>query len=251
MQPAPEQQMLKLLNMERRHAGLPLLEWNAQLAEAAQTHSRKLASHRDLSHQFPGEPQLTERVSATGARFTALAENVAVAGDPQEAHLALMNSPGHRANILNPEYNAVGVAISWVNDSMYVTEDFARVVPTYSAEQFRSAVVAAFNRARQNHRSGPIDFHSDPRLDRAACSGRTDPKSVLGILPGATQATIFTASEPGELPPPLEHAAADPGLRSLSIGVCFRSDPGDKVFKFWVIAAFYATASSQSQGSLR
>ncbi|HLW55226.1 MAG TPA: CAP domain-containing protein [Candidatus Angelobacter sp.] len=245
--PAAEQQMLKLLNIERQHAGLPLFEWNAQLAQAAQAHSRKLASHGDLSHRFPGEPELTERVGATGARFNALAENVAVAGDPQEAHLALMSSPGHRANILNPEYNAVGVAITSVNNDMYVTEDFAHVVPVYSEDQFRSAVLTAFNQARKSHHIGPIVSYSDPQLDHAACSGRTEPKSVLGMLPGATQATIFTASEPGELPPTLEKAAGDFTLRRMSIGLCFRSDPGDKVSKFWVIAAFFTGASAPPQ----
>ena len=240
--------MLKLLNLERQHAGLSPLEWNDQLAKAAQAHSRKLAGHGDLSHQFPGEPELTERVSATGARFNALAENVAAAGDPEEAHLALMNSPGHRANILNPEYNAVGVAISWVKDDMYVTEDFARVIPIYSEEQFRTAVLTAFNRDRQSHRLRPIDSSSDRRLDRAACSDRVDPQAVLGTLPGATLAAVFTASEPGQLPPPLEKAAADSSLRRMSIGVCFRTDPHDKISKFWVIAAFYPSTSAQSPG---
>lgn len=245
---SPEQQMFKLLNIERQHAGLPLFQWNAQLAQAAQAHSRKLGSHGDLSHQFPGEPELTARVSATGARYNALAENVAVAGDPEEAHIALMNSPGHRANILNPEYNAVGVAVVWVGRDMYVTEDFARVVPSYSSDQFRSAVVAIFNRARRDHRLAPVSSLNDPKLDRAACSDRIDPKTVLGILPGATQATVFTASEPSELPLPLEKAAADQTLRKLTIGVCFRTDPEDKVSKFWVIAAFYQGSYSPSQG---
>lgn len=247
---SPEQQMLKLLNLERKHAGLPLLGWNTQLAQAAQAHSHKLASHADLSHQFPGEPELTERVSATGARFNALAENVAVAADPQEAHIALMNSPGHRANILNPEYNAVGIAMAWVDGNMYVTEDFARVVPTYSEEQFRGAMLTAFNRARQSNRIAALSSHSDPQLDREACAGKLDPNLVLKTLPGAIQATVFTASEPDELPPPMEKAAADSSLRSMSIGVCFRRDPGDKVTKFWVVAAFYAGKPSQAQSGM-
>ena len=240
--------MLKLLNIERQHAGLPLFQWNAQLAQAALAHSRKLASHGDLSHQFPGEPELTQRVSATGARFNALAENVAVAGDPGEAHIALMNSPGHRANILNPEYNAVGVAVVRVNRDMYVTEDFARVVPSYSPDQFRSAVISNFNRARHDHHLVSINFLADPKLDHAACSDRIDPQAVLGISPGATQATVFTASQPSELPPPLEKALADQTLRRVRLGVCFRTDPEDKVSKFWVIAAFYRGSYTQSQG---
>src|SRR5215468_3558292 len=176
---SPERQMLKLLNVERQRAGLSPFRWNDQLALAAQAHSRKLASHGQLSHRFPGEPELTERISAAGARYNAAAENVAQAGDPEEAHLALMNSPGHRDNILNPEYNSVGVAVMWVDQQMYVTEDFARVIPNYSAEQFRGALVDILNSERRSHRLGPIGLHSDAKLDRAACSDRINPESVL------------------------------------------------------------------------
>ena len=249
--PAPEQEMFKLTNLERERAGLPLLVWNAKLEQAAQAHSRKLASHEGLSHQFAGEPALIDRVSVTGARVSALAENVAVAGNPDEAHQALMNSPGHRANILNSEYNAMGIAVVWVGGDMYVTEDFARVVPTYTPDQFRDAVVAAFNRARHDRRIAPVDSRNDPQLDRAACSSSFDPKSLLGRLPGATQATVFTASDPAELPPAVIKAAADFGVKRMTIGVCFRTDASDNFSKFWVIAAFYPTASWPSEGVVR
>src|SRR5215467_9414792 len=84
--PSPEQQMLKLLNLERQHAGLQAFDWNPQLADAAQAHSRKLAGHGALSHQFSGEPELAARVNSTGARFNSVAENVALASSPGEAH---------------------------------------------------------------------------------------------------------------------------------------------------------------------
>lgn len=243
----PEQQMLRLTNLERQRAGLSPLDWNAKLAQAAQAHSRKLASHESLSHQFPGEPVLTDRVSVTGARFSALAENVALAGNADEAHEALMNSPGHRANIMNPEYNAVGIAVVWVDRDMYVTEDFARVVPTYSAEQFRAGVEASINRVRQQRRIAPADFRGDPELDHAACSNKADPKAILGRVSGATQATVFTASDPSELPSPVVKAASDPSVKRISLGVCYRNDASDNFSKFWVIAAFYPTTNWQSQ----
>lgn len=245
--PSPEQEMLRLTNMERQRAGLSLLDWNAKLAQAAQAHSRKLANHEELSHQFAGEPGLTDRVLVTGVRVNALAENVAVAGNPDEAHQALMTSPGHRANILNAQYNAVGIAVVWVDHDMYVTEDFARVVPTYSAGQFRDAVAAAVNRARLQRRIAPVDLRGDPQLDHVACSSKADPKEILGRLPGATQATVFTASDPGELPPPVMRAASDPMVKRISLGVCFRTDASDNFSKFWVIAGFYPTANWQSQ----
>ena len=239
--PSAEQQLLKLLNLERQKLGVPALQWDAKVAEAAQGHSQRLASHRALSHQFAGEPELTYRLGATGARFSAVAENIAVADDPEEAHLALMNSPGHRANILNPEYNAVGIATAKVDKQLYVTEDFAHVVPAYSDAEFREGVVAAFNRLRRAHHMGPIDSHSDSRLDREACTRTMDSQWVLQDMNYATRATIFTAVEPNDLPSTMDRAASDIGLHRMNIGVCFRKDPSNQLSRFWVIAAFYQT----------
>ena len=237
--PAPEQQLLTLLNVERGHAHLAALQWDAKVAEAAQAHSRRLADHHALSHQFAGEPELTSRVGATGARFSAVAENVAVADDAEEAHLAFMSSPGHRANILNPQYNAVGIAATRVNNHLYVTEDFAHVVPSYSEREFREGVIAAFNRLRLEHRLGPIDARPDSTLDQEACAGHSDPDAVLQGLSNATRATIFSAIEPGDLPAPLNKAASDQTLRRMNIGVCFRPDQNSQFSKFWVIVSFY------------
>ncbi len=235
----PEQQLFKLVNMVRQNAGLEKLEWDPKVAKAAQAHTQQLAGYGHLSHQFPGEPGLEQRVSSTGARFNSAAENVALADSVEEAHLALMNSPGHRANIMDPNYNAVGIGVVQVKNRLYVTQDFAHVVPTYSNRQFREAIVAEFNRARHAHHIGPIDSRPDPRLDQAACSGRLDPDGVLQGLSGATRATIFTASQPSDMPPTMNTSAADGTLRHINIGVCFRQDTGRGSSKFWVVVAFY------------
>ncbi|HEY6305577.1 MAG TPA: CAP domain-containing protein [Candidatus Angelobacter sp.] len=236
---SPEQQLFKLLNMVRANAGVQTLQWDPKVAQAALAHAQKLAEHADLSHRFAGELELDQRLGATGVRFNAVAENVALADTVEEAHLALMNSPGHRANIMNPQYNAVGIAVVQRNRSLYVTQDFARLLPTYSEQQFRDAIVAEFNRLRQVHRSGPIDTRPDPRLDQEACSGKLDPGEVLQGLTGATRAAVFSATQPVDLPPPMDQAAADFTLRRMNIGVCFRADTKDGFSKFWVVAAFF------------
>src|SRR5262249_10213697 len=234
----PEQQLFQVLNAERERNGLEKLEWNARLAAAAQAHTEELARHGDLSHVVQGELPLEQRVGATGERFDAVAENVAAADSVDDAHLGLMHSPGHRANILAAKYNAVGIAVVRVKDRVYVTQDFARVLPTYSPQQFREEVAAAFNRARKAHRFPPVDFSPDPRLGDQAWGGKVEPGIALLTERGATRATIFTATRPTDLPPTMENAAADPGLRHMNIGVCFRPGP-DKFAKFWVVAALY------------
>lgn len=239
--PPPEQKLLLLVNMVRQNAGLEKLQWDAKLAQAAQAHARALAAHGDLSHQFPGEADLTERVAVTGARFSAAAENVAVADDVEEVHLALMASSGHRANIMSPEYNAVGIAVARAGSRTYVTEDFARVFPVYSPQQFRDGVTAAFNQIRRSHHLALIDSHPDSGLDAEACKGDGDSRLVLQGVSSATRAAMFTANQPSDLPATMRQAAEDMSLRRMNIGVCFRSDPHSKVGKFWVLVAFFQT----------
>ena len=239
--PPAEQQLFTLLNIERENAGVQDLRWEPKLAQAAQAHAVKLADHKELSHRFWGEPELDQRLGATGTRFNAVAENVALAETVEEAHLALMNSPGHRANIMNPKYNAVGIAVEQRGASLYVTQDFARVLPAYSEQQFREGVVAAFNRLRHKHRMGPVNAHLDSRLDHQACAGKMDATLVLQGFAGATRATVFTATQPDELPPTMDQAAADIGLRRMNIGVCFRPDVNGGFSRFWVVAAFFPT----------
>jgi uncharacterized protein YkwD len=239
--PAPEKKLLLLVNMVRQNAGLEKLQWDAKLAQAAQAHAHELAAHDDLSHQFPGEADLTQRVAVTGARFSAAAENVAVADDVEEVHLALMASSGHRANIMSPEYNAVGIAVERLGNRTYVTEDFARVFPVYSPQQFRDGVVAAFNQIRRLHRLALIDSHPDLGLDAEACKGNGDPRLVLQGFSSSTRAVMFTANQPSDLPGTMLQAAEDVSLRRMNIGVCFRSDPHTKVGNFRVLVAFFQT----------
>src|SRR2546421_3751376 len=134
--------LFQLLNQERTKAGLPKFQWDYHLAEAARAHAQLLAQRQVLSHQFSGEPVLGERIGATGTRFNAAAENVAEAPTVEELHSGLMNSPPHRANILNGKYNAIGLAIVSPNDQLYVAQDFAHVLPSYSEPQFRDALLA-------------------------------------------------------------------------------------------------------------
>ncbi|HWF03606.1 MAG TPA: CAP domain-containing protein [Candidatus Angelobacter sp.] len=106
-----EKQIFTQLNQARLENNLPALEWNDQAAKAARLHTQALLENGKLSHQFPAEPSVPERIGVTGVRFTFSAENVARTEYLEDVHPALMNSPGHRANILNPKYNAVGIGV--------------------------------------------------------------------------------------------------------------------------------------------
>src|SRR5690348_23442 len=73
---AAEQRIFELLNQARTQRGLPALEANAQLQEAARAHSQAMASRQKLSHQFRGEAVARDRLASTGLHFDNDGENV-------------------------------------------------------------------------------------------------------------------------------------------------------------------------------
>ena len=234
-----ESRLLALLNQEREKAGLPKLQWDSHLADAARLHTQKLVEHQDLSHQFSGEPPLGERVGATGLRFNSVAENVGMAPTIDEIHKGFMVSPPHRANILSPKFNAVGFGIALSEGELYVTQNFANVLPTYSVGDFRDAVIAAFNKARRSNHDPEIDARPDERLDKAACTGNVNPNHLIHDLPGVIDLVIFTASVPEKLPSHMQDAASERNYRRMNIGVCFKPGPAHGFGSFYVVAAFY------------
>jgi len=176
----------------------------------------------------------------TGARFTRSAENVARTEFLEDVHLALMNSPGHRANMMSPEYNAVGIGVLEHKGHFYVTQDFVLLVPVYSEIQFRDSFAEAFNRARKSRGLGVIMARSEESLHNAACSTDGVAQNLSGKVTGAGALVVFTSSEPDKLPEQLMSRAANPGFHRMAIGVCFRPDPQHGYANFWVVAAFYS-----------
>ena len=235
--PAPEQRMLYLVNQERGLAGLTKLEWNESAAQAAREHSRLLAQHQQLSHAFPGEPLLRERLITTSIRFTSAAENIASADNEDEAHLALMYSPGHRDNILSTEYSAVGIGVVKSGGRLYVTEDFVRILPSYTEQQFLSSFVTSFNALRQARKIRAIVIRKDETMHELACStqGGVSAPAKIGF---SGEVVVFTLADPAQVPAELTQRAYSPRLHQMNLGVCFRPDEKYGAGNFWVAAAF-------------
>jgi hypothetical protein len=233
-----ELHLLSLLNQEREKAGLDKLQWDAHLADAAYAHTKKMVDHQELSHQFDGERPLDERIGATNLRFNAAAENVAVAPTVEQAHQGLMNSPPHRANILSPKYNFVGFGIVSGSGGLYVTQDFAHVLPIYSEAEFRDAIIATVNKERRARKIPVFEARLDLRLQKAACTANVNPHQLLGSLPGVTDLVVFTSSVPEKLPASMQNAIADPSLQRMNIGVCFKPGTAHGFGSFYVVASF-------------
>lgn len=235
---AYEQRIFDELNHERASHGLPVLQWDEHAAGAARAHARLLAESGKLSHQFPGEATLPERLGATGARFTVSAENVAQTEFVEDVHLALMTSPGHRANILSASYNAVGIGVVEKQGRIYVAQDFIFLVPNYSESQFNAAFVEAFNLARKARGIRPIYAREDAALHELACSTDGNAGKLANNLAGVSAVVAFTSSDPHHLPAELNPRAANADFHTMKFGACFRPDQEHGYANFWVVAAF-------------
>lgn len=131
---APETQLLQAANRDRAAAGLPPLQWDMSLAAAAHQHAQRMAQTNTLSHQFAGELTLQQRATQAGARFSLIAENVAEGPSASNLHQQWMNSPPHRANLLDPELNAVGIAVVQNGGMLFAVEDFCAAVPALNLD---------------------------------------------------------------------------------------------------------------------
>ena len=126
---AAESALLELANQRRSEAGVPPLRADKGLTEAARAHARLMVQREQLSHQFDGEPSLMPRLRESGLRINQAGENVALNASTKKAFEALMQSPPHRQNLLDPDFNVAGMAAFWSHGRLYVVQDFAHQLP--------------------------------------------------------------------------------------------------------------------------
>ena len=203
-----EQYFAMSVNEERAAAGLPGLAWNGPLAYVAHQHAERMAAANTMSHQLRGEPELSERAATTGTNYPVLAENVGVGPSPADLHRALMNSPHHRENILDPKVNSIGIAVVFARGSLWVVEDFALDLPKIPlADQERR--VAGLVQS-----TGMLDVipTAEARSMCAMSSG------FVGTRPAFTMR--YTADALNRLPDELLARLSQGGVSWAAVGAC-------------------------------
>lgn len=120
------QQVVTLVNSERGQHGCGALSVNPQLTLAAQRQSDDMVARHFFSHTNPDGVGPGARISATGYHWSTWGENIAYGQQtPTDVMTAWMNSPGHRANILNCAFQEIGVGVNLDSGTPYWTQDFA------------------------------------------------------------------------------------------------------------------------------
>jgi hypothetical protein len=195
-------------NRDRAAAGLPALQWDPALAAAARQHALRMARMNKLSHQLPGEPALQDRARQAGARFSVIAENVAEGPSVTGLHTQWMNSPPHRANLLDPELNCVGISVVQAGNMFFAVEDFSAAVPALTRNAQEQQVASQLAAHGLRVASSTADARKTCELDRG-WAGRK-PASVLR----------YETADLTRLPDEIEPKVASGKYRSAAVGAC-------------------------------
>lgn len=213
--PSPaEQTLLQLANQRRAEHGIAPLAWDPALAHAARIHANWIIHEQGrLSHQYPGEPDLTTRTAMSGAHFSTVAENIADGGDSvTDIEKKWMSTPVHRANILDPRLTVVGIGVAEEHGILYAVQDFARAVPVLQ----QNDVVKHVQQLLLNQGIKPAPSTPDAQRNCEMSSGTVGhpllvirwegsdlnqlPGAVLQQMPSARSHTAAVATCPAQQP---------------------------------------------------
>lgn len=110
---AMENEVIRLVNIQRKNAGLPALKANWQLSKTARYKSQDMINKNYFSHISPTYGSPFDMMESFGIRFSAAGENIAYGQNtPEQVMNSWMNSSGHKANILSPAYTEIGVGFA-------------------------------------------------------------------------------------------------------------------------------------------
>ena len=213
------QELLMLANNARAAVGAGPLKWDSALASAALQHCLRMAKEGPIAHRYAGEADLTERAGQAGAHFSTIAENVASGSwptDPAEFQDGWMHSPGHRANLLNPQVDSVGIAVVASHGVTYAVADYSLAVPYLNQSQ----VEASFAQMLRAEGLSILRNNSDAR---AYCTRRNGERSPRFDNRPSYQ-VVWQNPNLGQLPQELLDQLKSRPYRQAAIASCSPQD---------------------------
>jgi len=211
---ADEKFLLDAANRERGAAGLQALKWDNALAEAARRHAEVMVGQNLLLHQCLNEAPLDERAAKAGAKFSLIAENIAVGPNPETIHDGWMHSPGHRKNILSADVTAVGIATLRGSGGLFAVQDFSKPVEALSLEEQEEKVVLLLKRNGLQTADVSEDARKTCRMEHG--------------LAGAPALFVmrFEVTDLNKLPHGLLEKVKSRQYRKAAVGACKGADTG-------------------------
>jgi Cysteine-rich secretory protein family len=224
-----EQTLLQLANQARATYNIPPLRWDANLAQAARAHIQWVLRYTgQLLHQYPGEPDLITRGAHSGARFGTISENIGARGEnPAALQQIWMTTPTHRSNLLDPNLNVVGIAVSaGPNGLLYAVEDFARDVPALSP----STVEQHVQKLLRAQGLAPAASNADARKTCGMTQGQAgNPKLVIQ----------WDGSDISQLPDALLQQLSRAKYTTAAVGACPGNQPNSQFTTYHIAVLLY------------
>jgi hypothetical protein len=235
-----EVRMLTLLNDARRAAGLNPLQADSELREIALGHSKDMVKHHFVAHVSPSTGSPEDRARRSGIVLSTFGENIAASGSPEVAHEGLMNSPGHRKNMLEPLFTHVGIAALRGDTGLVVTMNFGRRPPPSALPTGTAQVEAAILALREGKglSTPKIDavYRVGAQTGADAYANGASIADVNKAVGGAVQKEIdrLNVNRPGACTVTLDllelrqlnelTTLTEPTLKSIGVGTRLRKD---------------------------
>lgn len=182
-------QMLTLINQERTSIGLQPVEYSNQLSNMAELHSKDMIARNYFSHTNPDGKDIDTRRIELGIS-TFVGENISKNTSVENSHNSLMNSPGHKANILNPLWNRLGLGIIKSGNTYYITQEFS-LYPINPDEELNK-IINSLNLQNLNSNSEVQQLAQDLSLEMATSQttqANSQKLSNSSILDGKSYST--------------------------------------------------------------
>jgi uncharacterized protein YkwD len=229
--------LFEFIATERSKRGLVPLRLEPRLTAIALAHGQDMLTHGFIAHTSPTTGEAKDRVRSAGLNATVVLENIGRGYSAQEIHQGLMESPGHRGNILHPDARELGIAVVAEQEGSRVafiaTELFTRLSREVSLADVPRELLRGVEQRRK--RAGAPSVQLDAAMSRAAqkaaeryASGEQRDENVLlgqatremgapakGIA--AVAAALVLADEVEQVWE--SQRLVDPNLRRLGVGV--------------------------------
>lgn len=250
--------LLDLINDARREAGVSEVRAHQGLRDVALAHSRDMVEHDFIGHTSPSTGTAADRTRAAHLRTGLVLENIGRGYGADEIHRGLLESPGHRANLVNADVTHIGIGVvaqpEGPRSAFVVTQVFTRMLREVDVSEAPAQVAELINRSRSARGAPPAEivdhlseaaqtaaeeFFEDESLsqqdavDDASASLRRYAIAYRRL--GGVMAIVADPAEAGALEPTL-----DSEVRFLGIGVAqgSRSDTGPNSIAVVIIMAW-------------
>lgn len=181
-----EKSLFKFINKEREKINLKPLKYSMKLSIIANKHSKDMAEQKKLSHLFSDGKSYIDYLVKQDFYFIKTGENIAFSETfvPEIIHSTLMNSPEHRENILNKDFDMVGIGVFYLEKKgYYITQDFIQSLKPKPKEEARKIIIKVINQTRKEKFLPKIPFLKRANEFADLISEKRAKKEILPKIP--------------------------------------------------------------------